>query len=60
VDALVIDLDATIVVAHSEKDQAAPTFKKTFGYQCAMRRSVVSPVQPGGTWKEVPGSNDLP
>jgi hypothetical protein len=26
-----IDLDATIVVAHSEKEQAAPTWKKTFG-----------------------------
>jgi transposase len=24
---------------------------------CAARRSVVSPVQPGGTWREVPGSN---
>jgi hypothetical protein len=27
-----VDLDATIVVAHSEKEQAAPTWKKTFGY----------------------------
>jgi hypothetical protein len=26
-----IDLDATIVIAHSEKEQAAPTWKKTFG-----------------------------
>ncbi len=25
-------LDASIVVCHSEKEQAAPTFKKTFGY----------------------------
>lgn len=32
VDVLVIDLDATIVVAHSEKEQAAPTFKRTFGH----------------------------
>jgi len=24
---------------------------------CAARRPVVSPVQPGGTWREVPGSN---
>ena len=32
VDVLVIDLDATIVVAHSEKEQDAPTFKKTFGH----------------------------
>jgi hypothetical protein len=29
---LVIDLDASIVVCHSEKEHAAPTFKKTFGY----------------------------
>ena len=28
---VVIDLDATIVIAHSEKEQAAPTWKKTFG-----------------------------
>jgi hypothetical protein len=28
----VIDLDASIVVFHSEKEQAAATFKKTFGY----------------------------
>src|SRR5215469_10943772 len=32
-DALVtIDLDATIVIAHSDKEQAAPTWKKTFGH----------------------------
>jgi putative transposase len=24
---------------------------------CAARRSVVSPVQPGGIWREAPGSN---
>lgn len=29
---LVIDLDATLVTAHSEKEQAAPTFKKGFGF----------------------------
>jgi hypothetical protein len=27
-----IDLDATIVIAHSDKDQASPTWKKTFGF----------------------------
>jgi DDE family transposase len=31
-DVLVIDLDATVVIAHSEKEQATPTFKKTFGF----------------------------
>jgi hypothetical protein len=29
---LVIDIDATIVIAHSDKDQAAATFKGTFGF----------------------------
>ena len=29
---VVLDVDATIVVAHSEKEQASPTFKKTFGF----------------------------
>jgi len=31
-DVVVLDVDATIVVAHSEKEQATATFKKTFGY----------------------------
>ena len=31
-DVVVLDVDATIVIAHSEKEQAAATFKKTFGY----------------------------
>ncbi len=31
-DVVVLDVDATIVIAHSEKEQASPTFKRTFGY----------------------------
>ena len=31
-DPLVIDLDATLINVHSEKEQAAPTFKRGFGY----------------------------
>ena len=31
-DLVVLDVDATIVIAHSEKEHAARTFKKTFGY----------------------------
>lgn len=27
-----LDLDATVVIAHSDKEQAAPTWKKTFGF----------------------------
>jgi hypothetical protein len=29
---LIIDLDATLVTAHSEKENAAPTFKRGFGF----------------------------
>ena len=29
---LIIDLDATLVTAHSEKEKAAPTFKRSFGF----------------------------
>jgi hypothetical protein len=29
---LIIDLDATLVTAHSEKENAAPTYKKGFGF----------------------------
>ena len=31
-DGLVIDIDATITLSHSEKDNAAKTWKKTFGF----------------------------
>ena len=31
-DPLIIDLDATLVTAHSEKQNAAPTFKRGFGF----------------------------
>lgn len=31
-DVVVLDVDATIVVAHSEKENASATFKKTFGF----------------------------
>jgi hypothetical protein len=30
-DLIPVDIDATIVLAHSEKEKAAPTWKKTFG-----------------------------
>ncbi|MEU6701762.1 transposase [Pseudonocardia sp. NPDC046786] len=35
-DVLIIDLDASIVICHSEKELAAPTFKRTFGYHPLM------------------------
>ncbi|MEU0823153.1 transposase, partial [Streptomyces mirabilis] len=52
---VIVDIDGVLVLAHSEKQDATATWKKTFGHQCAMRRSDVSPAEPGGTWKEVPG-----
>ncbi len=32
VPGFVLDIDATIVLCHSEKEAAAPTWKHTFGY----------------------------
>jgi hypothetical protein len=32
VPGLVLDLDASLVICHSEKESATPTYKKTFGY----------------------------
>ena len=31
-EVIVLDVDATIVIAHSEKEKAAPTFKRSFGF----------------------------
>ncbi|HVV76349.1 MAG TPA: IS1380 family transposase [Mycobacteriales bacterium] len=33
---LIIDLDATLITAHSDKEQAAPTFKRGFGFHPLM------------------------
>jgi hypothetical protein len=42
---LVLDIDATIVVSHSEKESAPPTWKKTFGYRRCWRAWVSRCVQ---------------
>ena len=42
---LFLDLDATIVIAHSEKEWAAPTWKRTFGFHplvCFLDRSEIA------------------
>jgi hypothetical protein len=39
-----IDLDAAIVVTHSGKAQAAPAWKKTFGFFSELKRSSISAV----------------
>jgi hypothetical protein len=35
-----VDLDATIVTAYSEKEQASPTWKKTFGFHPVRREAL--------------------
>jgi len=47
-DYLVIDLDATIVVCHSEKEQATPTLEKTFGYHPLLAFGGQHQRSPGG------------
>jgi transposase InsO family protein len=42
------------------KPRSPTTTGKIERFQCATRRAVVSPVQPGGTRREVPGSDGLP
>jgi hypothetical protein len=37
----VLDLDATIVLCHSEKETAAPTWKHTFGYHPVRREALL-------------------
>ena len=57
---LVLDLDATIVVCHSPKEQAGKTFKRTFGYHpllCfldATGEALAGVLRPGGA-----GSNTI-
>jgi hypothetical protein len=41
-DVLVIDLDAHVLVCHSEKEQTGPTFKHTFGYHPVRREALCS------------------
>ncbi|MGH7745724.1 MAG: transposase [Candidatus Dormibacteria bacterium] len=62
---ITVDIDATIVTACSEKDQAAPTWKKTFGLlteppdvfsqfsRCVS--GVLATVRAHGRWGAVPG-----
>jgi transposase InsO family protein len=48
------------ITAKLTKPYSPTTTGKVERWQCATRRTVVSPVQPGGTRREVPGSDGLP
>jgi hypothetical protein len=46
-----VDIDATIVAAHSEKEKAAPTWKKTFGFHPWPRSPTTVPGRAGSRWR---------
>jgi transposase InsO family protein len=48
------------IVARNAKPRSPTTTGKVERFQCATSHLVVSPVQPGGTRREVPGSDGLP
>ena len=48
---LIVDLDATLVTAHSDKQDAAPTFKKGFGFHPCAGSSTTAPREPGNRWR---------
>ena len=41
-----VDIDATIVIAHCDKENAAPTWKKTFGFHPLARSPTTAPTAP--------------
>ena len=47
---VLVDIDATVVIAHSEKEQAAPTWKKTFGFHPLAVFADHGPGGPGKRW----------
>jgi hypothetical protein len=47
---IAVDLDATIVLAHSEKENAAPTWKKTFGSIRSPRSPTTAPGPAASRW----------
>lgn len=44
---LIVDLDATLVASHSEKEHAAPTFKRGYGSTRCARSSTTAGTAPG-------------
>jgi len=48
---ITLDFDATLVTAHSEKEAAAPTFKRGFGFQPLWPSSTTGSRAPASRWR---------
>jgi hypothetical protein len=64
-DPLIIDVDATLVTAHSDKQGAARTFKRGFGFHPLARSSTTATTAPANRWRcccvrAMPGRTLLP
>ncbi len=56
----VIDIDATLVGAHSEKEDAKPTYKRGFGFHPLMAYLDATGEALAGMWSGNAGSNTEP
>lgn len=52
---LIVDLDATLVTAHSDKQNAAPTFKRGFGFTRCARSPTTACRAPANHWRSCSG-----
>ncbi|WP_438296259.1 transposase family protein [Streptomyces sp. HUAS TT7] len=56
----VVCRDGSLVYRQGITDGAPDAVQVSDRFQCAMRRLVVSPIQSGGIWREILGSDGLP
>ena len=44
---MIIDIDATLVTAHSDKEHAEPTYKRGYGFHPMCSTAPTAPTAPG-------------